>query len=89
MVNNFYLDRTLLRALWYPLCIFKKKAAPLTILALLSLIKLWFCSTCPASITNSKAIISNQVSFTGYTSGDSNGAVLGPVSNALYTLHYV
>ena len=89
MVSHSYLDRTLLRVLWYPLCILKKKATPLMILALLSLIKLWFCSTCPASITNSKAIISNQGSFTGYTSGDSNGAVLGPVSNALYTLHRV
>ena len=46
-------------------------------------------ATCPASVPVSAATTKEQCTFTEFSSTESDGIVVGPVSNSLYYLYFV
>ena len=80
----------------FSICTFSKSVrllklltVPLMLLMLANQMKNCYCSTCSASITNSNAIISNEITYPGSSQILSHGVLLGPISKGLYTLHTV
>ena len=64
-----------------------------TLMVSLLMLALSICSvqtaTCPSSVPSSAATITEQCSFSVYTSTNTFGVAVGPVSNSLYYLHYL